>query len=35
MDGPLAPVLGLVTRYALRTENAGFTAEAQRRSARA
>ena len=34
MDGPLAPVLGLVMRYALRTENAGFTAEAQRRSAR-
>jgi hypothetical protein len=34
MDGPFAPMLGLVMRYALRTENAGFTAEAQRRSAR-
>ncbi len=34
MDGPLAPLLGIAVRYALRTENAGFTAAAQRRSAR-
>lgn len=34
IDGPLARLLGPFVRYALRTENAGFTAEAQRRATR-
>lgn len=31
-NGPLAPLIGLVAPFALRTENAGFRAEAQRRA---
>lgn len=34
IDGPLARLFGPFVRYALRTENAGFTVEAQRRAAR-